>query len=119
MTSLEEIAAALRDSKKLDPASRDLLLQFLAASAPLLESLEGAALRTLMEWLAGGPSIPAVPAVERLDGAQVRALLDLTQTQMDALVAERREEVAAAHAAVERLGQTALALLARLLVAAL
>jgi hypothetical protein len=118
MTALEQLSSSLRDSEKIDPATRDLLLQFLAAGAPVLQSLEASALRALMTWLAGSATA-APPAVNTLDTRQVLALLDLTQSQMDATVNDRREQSAAARAALEALGQSALALLARFLIAAL
>jgi hypothetical protein len=119
MTAFEEITASIRDSNKLDATSRDLLLQFLAAGAPLFQSLETAALGTLMTWLAGSSAVPPPREVDQLSSKQILALLELTQVGMDAAVKERREELAAARAAVEGLGQAALSLLARLLIAAL
>lgn len=119
MTAFEELTTALRNSNKVPPPTRDLLLQFLAESAPAFASLESAALEALLRWLAGGDPAAPPPAVDHLTTQQVRALLEVTHAQMEGVLEQRRAEIAAARAATARLGQAALTLLARLLLSAL
>jgi hypothetical protein len=119
MTAFEELTTALRNSNKIDVATRDLLLQFLAEGAPAFQSLESSALSGLLLWLAGGVPASPPPVVDHLNTRQVRALLEVVHVQMEDVLAERREELAAARAATAQLGQAALTLLARLLIAAL
>ena len=119
MSAFDELQSAIQSSTKLDAPTRQLLLQFLLAGAPVFQSLEQNTLATLLTWLAGTSPTEPPPAVDQLNPAQVRALLDLTQSQMDGMLDERRKEVAAARAATAQLADAALALLTRLLIAAL
>jgi hypothetical protein len=118
MSAVDDLSTSIGNSEKLDPASRALLVQFLQASAPILGSLETAALQDLLQWLSGS-AMPPPPAVDALDAAQVVALLNVTSAEMEGTLAQRVQQVAAARAAVAGLANTALTVLVQALVNAL
>jgi len=118
MSALETAIAAVQASTKLGAGQKDIVIAFLQAAGPAVESLGESGLSAVLGTAAAGGAVAETVAAH-LDAPGVAALLALTETQMAALADRHAAEVQAARAAMAALQAAALGVLARALIGVL
>lgn len=120
MDAMADILAAVQSSKKLDETAKTFIAGFLEAGGGAVAGLAPTVVRDLMAALAGaGNDAATATLASQMSAAQLPDAITGAAQEMAALADERARQAAASRAVVAALGQAALSVLAKAVVAAL
>jgi hypothetical protein len=120
MNAIEELAAGIAASDKIDDGTKAILAGLLQAAGPAVATLAPDVLQSVLRQIAGGQRSAAVETLAAsLSQQQVVSLLDAATQELDAALETHAAKAAAARAIISALETAALSIVVRAILGAL
>jgi hypothetical protein len=118
MGVVDQLVAAVNASSQMSAGKKEIVIAFLQAAGPTLESLGAGGFSAVMGAVTTGGSVADAVAAS-LSAAPVAALLEATEQEMAALATDHGAQVKAAQNAITQLEAAALLAIAQAVAGAL